>query len=115
MNTEWTADSNAALSLSLGNFHFGADVVERAERVPTVRAYEDKESLAESESHESFSPTFTYPVRSIGLRPTVIAAYPTLQIYGEDEKIYGYKNLKIDVRSRCSPASCLSHGADSLV
>ena len=115
MNTEWTADSNTALSLSLGNCHSGVDTAERAERVPTVRAYEDEESLAETESHESFSPTFTYPVWPIGLRPTVIAAYPALQIYGEDEKIYGYKNLKIDVRSRCSPAYCLSRDIDSQV
>ncbi|KAF9654079.1 histone acetyltransferase type B catalytic subunit [Thelephora ganbajun] len=62
MSTEWTADSNAALSLSL------------------VRSQKDKESLAETESYENFSPTFTYP------------------IYGEDEKIYGYKNLTIDLR-----------------
>lgn len=33
----------------------------------------------------------------------VTVTYPALQIYGEDEKIYGYKNLTIDVRSQhCS-------------
>ena len=30
--------------------------------VSTVRAQKDKESLAEDESYEDFSPTFTYPV-----------------------------------------------------
>ena len=29
-----------------------------------------------------------------------MAADLALQIYGEDEKIYGYKNLTIDVRSQ---------------
>ncbi|KAK7049414.1 histone acetyltransferase 1 [Paramarasmius palmivorus] len=45
-----------------------------------VRAPEDKKALADDESYENFHPAFTYP------------------IYGEDEKIYGYKDLKIDLR-----------------
>ncbi|TEB36251.1 histone acetyltransferase type B catalytic subunit [Coprinellus micaceus] len=45
-----------------------------------VRAKEDKEALTEEESYEGFHPGFTYP------------------IYGEDEKIYGYKDLVIDLR-----------------
>jgi len=45
-----------------------------------VRSQEDKQSLAEGESYENFHPTFTYP------------------IYGEDEKIYGYNDLLIDLR-----------------
>ncbi|PPQ67652.1 hypothetical protein CVT25_012680 [Psilocybe cyanescens] len=43
-----------------------------------VRSPKDKEVLAEDETYEEFHPTFTYP------------------IYGEDEKIYGYKDLIID-------------------
>ncbi|RXW24202.1 hypothetical protein EST38_g1683 [Candolleomyces aberdarensis] len=60
--TDWTANSNDALTLSM------------------VRAKEDKEVLAEDESYQNFHPAFTYP------------------IYGEDETIYGYKDLAIDLR-----------------
>lgn len=45
-----------------------------------VRSQEDKEALAENESYIEFHPNFTYP------------------IYGEDEKIYGYNDLVIDLR-----------------
>jgi histone acetyltransferase 1 len=45
-----------------------------------VRAEEDKQVLGGEETYEEFHPTFTYP------------------IYGEDEKIYGYQDLVIDVR-----------------
>ncbi|KAI5831336.1 histone acetyltransferase type B [Schizophyllum commune Tattone D] len=45
-----------------------------------VRAPEDQQSLAEAELYTNFHPSFTYP------------------IYGEDEKIYGYKDLNIDLR-----------------
>ncbi|KAF9448901.1 histone acetyltransferase type B [Macrolepiota fuliginosa MF-IS2] len=45
-----------------------------------VRSKLDKDSLAEGKSYEDFHPTFTYP------------------IYGDDEKIYGYKDLVIDLR-----------------
>ncbi|KAG0705310.1 acyl-CoA N-acyltransferase [Suillus ampliporus] len=45
-----------------------------------VRAEEDKQVLGNEETYEEFHPTFTYP------------------IYGEDEKIYGYQDLVIDLR-----------------
>ncbi|ESK94254.1 histone acetyltransferase type b catalytic subunit [Moniliophthora roreri MCA 2997] len=45
-----------------------------------VRSPEDKKALADDETYENFHPAFTYP------------------IYGEDEKIYGYRDLKIDLR-----------------
>ncbi|RDB23989.1 Histone acetyltransferase type B catalytic subunit [Hypsizygus marmoreus] len=45
-----------------------------------VRAKDDKECLAKDELYEEFHPTFTYP------------------IFGEDEKIYGYQDLRIDLR-----------------
>ncbi|KIM49513.1 hypothetical protein M413DRAFT_15557 [Hebeloma cylindrosporum] len=45
-----------------------------------VRSQEDKDILGEGESYEKFHPSFTYP------------------IYGEDEKIYGYRDLSIDLR-----------------
>ncbi|KAJ6500600.1 histone acetyltransferase type B catalytic subunit [Mycena sanguinolenta] len=44
-----------------------------------VRAPEDQQSLGDDESYE-FPPTFTYP------------------IFGEEEKIYGYNDLVIDLR-----------------
>lgn len=45
-----------------------------------VRAEEDKQVLGSEETYEEFHPTFTYP------------------IYGEDERIYGYQDLVIDLR-----------------
>ncbi|KAF7796919.1 hypothetical protein EIP86_008104 [Pleurotus ostreatoroseus] len=45
-----------------------------------VRAQEDKEVLTSEEEYEGFHPSFTYP------------------IYGEDEKLYGYKDLVIDLK-----------------
>ncbi|KAF8655817.1 hypothetical protein AX16_002902 [Volvariella volvacea WC 439] len=60
--SDWTSNSNDALTLSL------------------VRASDDEKALAESESFVNFHPTFTYP------------------IYGEDEKIYGYNDLVIDLK-----------------
>ncbi|KAF5386609.1 hypothetical protein D9615_001931 [Tricholomella constricta] len=49
-------------------------------RLSLVRSTADKKSLAEGESYESFHPSFTYP------------------IFGEDEKLYGYNDLDIDLR-----------------
>ncbi|KAI0345086.1 histone acetyltransferase type B [Trametopsis cervina] len=45
-----------------------------------VRAKEEKAVLSKNEVYEHFRPTFTYP------------------IYGEDEKLYGYKDLVIDLK-----------------
>ncbi|KAJ7632131.1 histone acetyltransferase type B catalytic subunit [Roridomyces roridus] len=45
-----------------------------------VRAPEDEQVLGEEESYTDFHPAFTYP------------------IFGEDEKIYGYTDLVIDLR-----------------
>ncbi|KAG7441079.1 histone acetyltransferase type B catalytic subunit [Guyanagaster necrorhizus] len=49
-------------------------------KLSLVRAALDKEVLGDDESYEDFHPTFTYP------------------IFGDDEKIYGYKDLTIDMR-----------------
>jgi histone acetyltransferase 1 len=74
----------------------------------TVRANKDKEALGDGESFENFHPTFTYPVcrnpssHSLLRRPADFRAF---QIYGEDENIYGYSDLVIDVR-----AASLSEG-----
>jgi histone acetyltransferase 1 len=63
----------------------------------TVRANEDKEVLADNESYENFHPTFTYPV-CVQVHSILFANPLTLvQIYGEDENIYGYSDLVIDV------------------
>ncbi|KAJ7722299.1 histone acetyltransferase type B catalytic subunit [Mycena maculata] len=45
-----------------------------------VRATEDEQALGDEESYTGFRPRFTYP------------------IFGEDEKIYGYNDLVIDLR-----------------
>ncbi|KAF8515885.1 acyl-CoA N-acyltransferase [Gautieria morchelliformis] len=45
-----------------------------------VRAKEDKDLLGSDESYEDFHPTFTYP------------------IFGDEEKIYGYQDLRVDLK-----------------
>jgi histone acetyltransferase 1 len=66
-----------------------------------VRSLADKEALAEQESYSDFHPRFTYPVRLssyVGVSfLTFFRFVAWLQIFGEDEKIYGYKGLTIDV------------------
>ncbi|EJD06193.1 histone acetyltransferase type B catalytic subunit [Fomitiporia mediterranea MF3/22] len=52
----------------------------KALNLSLVRASLDNEVLTSDESYEEFHPTFTYP------------------IYGDDEKIYGYRDLVIDLR-----------------
>ncbi|EKM83090.1 hypothetical protein AGABI1DRAFT_69279 [Agaricus bisporus var. burnettii JB137-S8] len=52
----------------------------KALTVSLVRSKADKEALLEGETYEHFHPQFTYP------------------IYGEEETIYGYKDLMIDFR-----------------
>ncbi|OCH85215.1 histone acetyltransferase type B [Obba rivulosa] len=49
-------------------------------RLSLVRTPEDKAALSTREAYEGFHPTFTYP------------------IFGEDEKIYGYKGLTTDLK-----------------
>ncbi|KAH8100254.1 histone acetyltransferase type B [Cristinia sonorae] len=61
-DSEWAADANEAIHLSL------------------VRTKEDRASLTAREVYEGFNPTFTYP------------------IFGEDEKLYGYKDLAVDLK-----------------
>ncbi len=61
-----------------------------------MRPTEDKASLGEEESYEKFNPTFTYPVSFLTIYDSLIY-HRVLQIYGEEEKIYGYEALTIDV------------------
>ncbi|EMD34394.1 hypothetical protein CERSUDRAFT_117259 [Gelatoporia subvermispora B] len=49
-------------------------------RLSLVRTPDDKAALSTREAYEGFHPTFTYP------------------IFGEDEKIYGYQGLTIDLK-----------------
>ena len=46
---------------------------------PPVRATADQATLDQREHYEGFNPSFTYP------------------LFGEDEKIYGFRDLRIDV------------------
>ncbi|KAJ3798027.1 histone acetyltransferase type B catalytic subunit [Lentinula aff. detonsa] len=48
--------------------------------ISMARSVEDKKTLSEDERYENFHPAFTYP------------------IFGEEEKIYGYKDLIIDLK-----------------
>ncbi|KIK54554.1 hypothetical protein GYMLUDRAFT_48688 [Collybiopsis luxurians FD-317 M1] len=48
--------------------------------ISMVRSAEDTKALGEEESYLEFNPAFTYP------------------IFGEEEKIYGYKDLNIDLK-----------------
>ena len=74
----WAADANEALHLSLGTFLPPAPT-RRATNLPPVRATADQATLDQREHYEGFNPCFTYP------------------LFGEDEKIYGYRDLRIDV------------------
>lgn len=78
---EWLVDSNETLSLRLGecNIPYGEDDVSSTS--PLARSLDDSDALqdAELEATEPFNPTFTYP------------------IFGEKEKIFGYKGLDIKV------------------
>lgn len=106
--TEWTINSNEALTLSLGQanmltVHTAAD---RKLPIPlTVRSPADKAVLGEDETYEDFHPTFTYPVCTrLSMKHMRWFMFMHLclcssQIYGDDEKIYGYQDLIIDVRS----------------
>ncbi|KAI0933501.1 hypothetical protein AcV5_005629 [Taiwanofungus camphoratus] len=49
-------------------------------RLSLVRAKQDRASLTAREAYEGFHPTFTYP------------------IFGEDEKIYGFRGLTVDLK-----------------
>lgn len=73
--------------------------------VSLVRAKADSEALLARERPVTnvFHPRFTYPVRSKTPSPPFWRRNLTtkLQIFGEQEKIYGYENLRIDV-STCS-------------
>jgi len=64
-----------------------------------VRSEKDKEALAEDETYEEFSPSFTYPVCAVisSVWEYYLTTVCFAQIYGEDEKIYGYNDLVIDV------------------
>ncbi|KAL6308026.1 histone acetyltransferase type B catalytic subunit [Sparassis latifolia] len=49
-------------------------------RLSLVRAQDDRASLTAREAYEGFHPTFTYP------------------LFGEEEKLYGYRDPKIDLK-----------------
>ena len=102
---DWTANSNDALHLSLGTIFRGILVVFSGAHVmrSTVRANKDKEVLSDGESFENFHPTFTYPVRTNFPLFSLLTPlnFGATQIYGEDENIYGYSDLVIDVRAAC--------------
>ena len=70
-----------------------------------VRSQREKDALGDDETYEKFHPNFTYPVsrRLLSLPPQVIRTWKAhfFQIYGEEEKIYGYQDLVIDVSHCC--------------
>jgi hypothetical protein len=91
----WTANSNEVLHLSLGILlrNIGHFLCSPSRR--TVRANDDKEVLGDNESYENFHPSFTYPVRKLLEFFYVSNNFLiSFQIYGEDEKIYGYTDLR---------------------
>ncbi len=69
-----------------------------------VRADVDFDALSAREKLVSnvFHPRFTYPVRPQAPRP--LFGYhkltPRMQIFGEQEKLYGYENLRVNVSSQ---------------
>ncbi|KAJ3552859.1 hypothetical protein NM688_g3931 [Phlebia brevispora] len=78
--TRLIQDSNEALTLSLGTNLPARYASTRPDDLFTVRAEEDKQVLTSMEDYEGFHPSFTYP------------------IYGEDEKLYGFQDLVIDLK-----------------
>jgi hypothetical protein len=72
-------------------------------KVLLVRANADFEALSAREKPVTnvFHPRFTYPVRPE--TPCPLLEYHELtarmQIFGEQEKLYGYENLRINVGS----------------
>ena len=68
-----------------------------------VRADVDSDALSAREIPVTnvFHPRFTYPVRPQAPRP--FFGYhkltPRMQIFGEQEKLYGYENLRVNVSS----------------
>jgi hypothetical protein len=60
-------------------------------------AVDSDETGSVHSAHPPFHPQFTYPVRLYQYLASLIS--PFAQIFGEEEKIYGYKDLKIDVRA----------------
>lgn len=76
---DWVCSSNDALTLQLGQFP--SPVTSYAADRP-VRSAEDSKLLAGEEllTVDTFNPTFTYP------------------IFGEEERIFGYKGLEIQLR-----------------
>ncbi|TCD60783.1 histone acetyltransferase 1 [Steccherinum ochraceum] len=82
-DAEWVTDANESFHLSL------------------VRPKEDKACLTAREVYEGFNPTFTYPVRVAHPPPNdpvLNRAVSPAQIFGEDEKFYGYKDLVVDLK-----------------
>ena len=115
---DWTSDSNDSLLFSLGmcrSLKWSATtsvllVHAYAHFWTPVRSQKDKEALAEDEAYEEFNPSFTYPVwHCISWFLCLLKLNPLIrcfQIYGEDEKIYGYRDLVIDVKN---PIETLRH------
>ena len=62
--SDWTVDSNSALSLSLGTWIHTPPIILSSQRF-IVRAPLDKDVLTKEENYEDFHPRFTYPVRAL--------------------------------------------------
>jgi hypothetical protein len=60
-------------------------------------AVDSDETGSVHSAHPTFHPQFTYPVRTYQYLASLVSQFA--QIFGEEEKIYGYKDLKIDVRA----------------
>lgn len=100
--SDWTCDANEALTLSLGTLAKCDNYVAHFSSKHQVRAQKDREALSREESFEGFNPMFTYPA-SLSVACMSIRLIVILQIFGENEKIYGYKDLLIDVRKMRKP------------
>ena len=81
--SEWLCDSNVALRLRLGMCSTLSELqrLSLIKPVHPARSLDDDDALRHKERAliKPFSPTFTYP------------------IFGEKEKIFGYKGLNIQV------------------
>ena len=100
--TDWTADSNEALHLSLGISSLISELpisLGCATQYALLRIRKFWVTTSRTRTSILLS-----PIRSvrISLKLLTTISLTLVQIYGEDEKIYGYTDLVIDVRFACS-------------
>ena len=99
--TDWTTDSNEALHLSLGISSRISELplsLGRATQYAPLQIRKFWVTMSRTRTSIPLS-----PIRSVRTLLRLLSPFSLtlVQIYGEDEKIYGYTDLLIDVRFAC--------------